>query len=257
MTPARWSDPGTVARPRQQPQGARGRSDSGAVAPARPLLLEFVGLAGAGKSTLLTAMQRRRPDLRWLQRARRWQYLPVAVGEAARFAPALLAAIPLAPRFAWRTARYYLRLETLRRIIERELRRASGPLVLEHGPVYTLARIAASGTGTAPPRSLEQYATRSLARWAPMLSLVVSLTADPEVIAERVHDRSKAHPMRGSSATAMSDFLERYDRGYTAVLTALAGAGGPPVLTVRTDRETVPALADRLLAALDDARRVR
>jgi hypothetical protein len=226
------------------------------VAHARPLLVEFVGLAGAGKSTLLAEMRRRRTDIRWLQRARASRHAPLAVREAIAFAPAFLAAIPSAPGFTWRTARYYVRLETLRHVVEHELHRSDGPLVLEHGPVYTLARIAASADAPVPG-PLARYAARSLARWAPMLHLVVALAAAPDVLAGRVRERPKAHPMRTSTASEMGDFLSRYNQAYAAVLADLAATGGPPVLTLRTDEESVPTMVGRLLAALEDPGRAR
>lgn len=222
-----------------------------------PLLVEFVGLAGAGKSTLVAELQRRDPGITTLQRAKSSEHAPAMVLDAARFAPALGAALLVAPRFVWRNARYYLRLEGLRRVTREVLAATSGTLVLEHGPVFTLARIAASAGRSVPPAPLHHLARRSLARWALMLNLIVCLDAAPIELARRVRGRSKDHPMRDSSDHVIHDFFGRYGTAYTTVLADLTAVGGPPVLKLRTDRDSVPVLADRVLAALAEARHAR
>jgi len=238
--------------------GARLQGAAAPSAPrdAGPLLIEFVGLAGAGKSTLVAELRRRDPGITTLQRAREPRHALAVAGDALRLAPALAASLLVAPRFVWRSARYYLRLEGLRRVAREALVDTPGTLVLEHGPVFTLARIAASAHGTVPPRPLRHFVRRSLARWVLMLNLIVVLDAAPLELARRVRTRSKPHPMRHSADHVIHDFFNRYDSAYSGVLADVAAVGGPPVLTLRTDQESVSALADRVLAALEESRRV-
>jgi len=70
-----------------------------------------------------------------------------------------------------------------------------------------------------------------------------------------VRQRAKPHPMRQSSDHAIHRFFSRYDTAYAGALADVAAAGGPPVLTLRTDRDSVPVLADRVLATLEEIRR--
>lgn len=234
------------------------REERGPVGPAlvpRPLLVEFVGPAGAGKSTLAAELNRRDPELAWVQRARTVRdLLPVAL-DAAAFLPYMLGGILSSPRFAWRSARYHVRLESMRRVARLELGQARTALVLEHGPIYTLARIAWLAQPAEAPAPLRRYAARSLARWARMLDLVVFLDAPDAVLAGRIRTRAKEHPMRASAAHEIRDFLERYGDAYRRVLADLERAGGPGILSLRTDELAVPAMADRVVAALAGARR--
>ncbi len=226
-----------------------GRRASGA---ERALVVELVGAAGAGKSTLVAELQRRDASVRWLQRAR-----AARVGATVRVVPAWLAAASRAPLgYAWRNGRFFLRLAALEEVVSRASRDAAGPVLLEHGPVFTLARLRAFHTGPMPA-PLARYAARELARWTKTLDLVIALDAPRDVLAERIRTRPKDHVMRDSSDEQVGEFVDRYRAAYEAVLAELRDAGGPPVLTLRSDRETVAAMADRVQAALAERRHAR
>jgi predicted ATPase len=112
-------------------------------------VVELVGAAGAGKSTLVAELQRRDPSVRWLQRVR-----AARAGATLRIVPAWLAAASRAPLgYAWRNARFFLRLAALEEVVRRAARDAAGPVLLEHGPVFTLARLRAFHAGPMPGRS--------------------------------------------------------------------------------------------------------
>jgi len=225
-------------------------------AAARPLVVELVGAAAVGKSTLVAELRRRDPGVRWLQRARRNGGHTSLARHVAGFAPAWLAAVTRSPAYTWRNARYFLRLAALEEVVRRAAHEAPGVVMLEHGPVFTLARLRAFHDGPVPA-PLARYGARLLSRWATILDLVVALDAPLEVLAKRMHTRSKAHPMRGSTTEEFGDFVRRYRAAYEAVLAELRAAGGPPVLTLHTDREPVAALADRVRAALEQTRHAR
>jgi predicted ATPase len=228
---------------------AGGRRAPGA---ERALVVELVGAAGAGKSTLVAELQRRDASVRWLQRAR-----AARTGATMRVVPAWLAAASRAPLgYAWRNARFFLRHAALEEVVRRTARDAAGPVLLEHGPVFTRARLRAFHAGPMPA-PLARYAARQLARWTTMLDLVVALDAPLDVLAERVRTRDKDHAMRDSSDEQFGDFVERYRAAYEAVLAELLAAGGPPLLTLHSDRETVTAMADRVEAAFAERRHAR
>ena len=231
----------------------RGRGASGA---ERALVVELVGAAAVGKSTLVTELQRRDPGIRWLQRAR-WHGGGTAVARhAARFAPAWRAALFRSPRYAWRTARYFLRLAALEGVVRAAAAEAAGVVMLEHGPVFTLARLQAVHGGPVPP-TLARYARRLLSRWAKRLDLVIALDAPFDVLEQRLRTRTKDHPMRGRSTDELRDFVSRYRAAYEAVLAELDAAGGPPVVGLRSDQATVEAMADQVGAAFADRRHAR
>ena len=237
------------------------RPDATALAPhtgsaARPLIVELVGAAAAGKSTLIGELQRRDPTIRWLQRARGGGGAATLARRVVGFAPAWLAAVPRAPGYTWRHARYFLRLATLDAVVRRAAPEPAGVVILEHGPIFTLARLRAFHDGPLPP-SLARYASRLLGRWAKALDLVVVLEAPLEVLAARLDSRPKEHEMRNSTTPELTDFVARWDTAYEAVLAELRAAGGPPLVTLRTDHTTVAVLADRVAAALEERRRAR
>lgn len=225
-------------------------------APERPLVIELVGAAAAGKSTLITELQRRDPAIRWLQRARGGGGAAALARRVVGFAPAWLAAVPRAPGYTWRHARYFLRLATLEAVVRRAVREPAGVVILEHGPIFTLARLRAFHDGP-PPASLARYASRLVARWVKQLDLVIVLEAPLDVLASRLDSRSKEHEMRNRTTDEVRDFVIRWDVAYETVLAELHAAGGPPVLRLRSDRHTVAALADRVGSALEERRRAR
>lgn len=215
-------------------------------------MVELVGAAGVGKSTLVAELRRRDPAIRWLQRAR-----GASAGETARAVPAWLAAAARAPLgYAWRHARYFLRLGALEAVVRRAAADASGTVILEHGPVFTLARVRAFQAAPMPA-PLARYAHRMLAQWAKRLDLVIALDAPLDVLAERIHSRDKDHVMRGKHEEELRDFVHRYRAAFDGVLSELRAAGGPPVLTLRSDRLTVAAMADRVETAFEERRDAR
>jgi hypothetical protein len=219
-----------------------------------PLVVELVGAAAAGKSTLVAELQRGETGIEWLQRAQWGDSRAALARQALRHAPGWFAAAARSPiGYAWRNARYFLRLAALESVVGRAMRNAPRVVMLEHGPVFTLARVRAFHEGPMPA-PLARYAARLLARWARKLDLVIALDAPDDVLAERLRTRSKPHAMRDRTDDEFSDFVHRYRAAYEAVLAQLSEAGGPPLLVLRTDQLTVPVMADRVRAALEERR---
>jgi adenylate kinase family enzyme len=223
---------------------------------AHPLVVELVGAAAVGKSTLVTELRRRDPGIHWLQRARGDGGHAAVARHAVAFAPAWLASASRSPKYAWRNARYFLRLAALEDVVRRGASVAGSAVLLEHGPVYTLARLRAFHEGPAPA-PLARYAARLLSRWAKRLDLVIALEAPLDVLDRRLRSRDKDHAMRERSTDEFHEFVRRYRAAYATVLAELHAAGGPPVLTLRTDRSTVAAMADRVEAAFRERQDAR
>jgi predicted ATPase len=223
---------------------------------ARPLVVELVGAAGAGKSTLVAELRRRDASVRWLQRARQGDARADVARQAVGFAPAWLAAASRSPRYAWDNARFFLRLAALEPVVRRAAAAGPGTVILEHGPVFTLARLRAFEDAPMPA-PLRRYAARRVARWARILDLVIALDAPLDVLAERIHSRDKDHAMRGRDEEQLRHFVDRYRAAFAGVLADLAAAGGPPVLTLRSDQLPVEAMADRVERAFEERQGAR
>jgi len=225
---------------------------------ARARVVELVGPAGAGKSTLLAALLARDPELRPRPTRRSARARLLALAHAAGLAPLASTLVRRVPLGAAReTLRYLLRLRTYH-ALTLQARRARGIIILDEGPVYTLARLAAfpAGGADARVRGLEAYAHAWRGRWARTLDLVVWLDAPDAVLMGRIRGRSKAHRAKGTDDAAAAEFLRRYRAAYAGELTKLRAAG-VYVLVLDTQRETVEAAAERVLAAIrgeDDVR---
>jgi len=212
-------------------------------------VVELAGPAGAGKSTVLAALLAREPALRPRPRSRGWRAAALALAHLAALAPlAASLARRATPRVARETLRYLLRLRTYHALTVRELRRARGAIVLDEGPVFTLARLAAFPAG-GPATRLDAYRTAWRERWARTLDLVVWLDAPDAVLVSRIRGRGKAHRVKRADDAAAAEFLRRYRAAYAGVLAELEAAG-VRVLALDTQRETPEAAAERVLAAI-------
>ena len=98
-------------------------------------------------------------------------------------------------------------------------------------------------------RGLEAYAHAWRGHWAHTLDLVVWLDAPDAVLMGRIRGRGKAHRAKGADDVAAAEFLRRYRAAYAGELTMLRAAG-VRVLALDTQRETVGAVAGRVLGAI-------
>ena len=217
-----------------------------------PKTVELVGPAGAGKSTLLDVLLARHPNIRPLLRTRALRRTPAIVRDLASFAPTALVALPTAPVFLSRNLRLLVRLETLQGALRHAQHDARGPVVFEHGPVYTLARLAAFHGAEPPSGPVASYLSRVSERWAHTLDVVIWLDAPLNVLTERVRQRPKAHRVKERDESAIHDFLDRYQRAYEGVLAQLQNRGRLAVIALRTDHDSATAMADTVAAILGE-----
>lgn len=217
--------------------------------PARPLLVELVGVAGAGKTTLVRAVLARIAGARAGLRLHRARDIPAVAVAAGRVAPALFTAMLRRSPSAAHDAHYSLRLLAHRAPAARALSSGSRLVLVDEGPVYMLARLIAFGSPGADRGAFSRHWERSFEWWRSRLDAVVWLDAPDETLAARIRGRLKDHRVKYATDAALGEFLARYRASYATVIGRLAAAGG--VRIIRLDsREPVDTGVGQLLNTL-------
>ena len=212
---------------------------------ARPALVELVGPAGSGKSTLAQALPSVDPAVasgptiwglpRRLLAASAITLLPV-------FAGALLRGRP----FAAAEMAQMIRLDALRRAVERAQRSGCRTILMDEGPVFGLSWLEVF-YGNEPDRAVARWRQRMMAEWACRLDAVVRMDADDGEIARRIRSRAKPHMVKHLSDRDIQDFTERFRDAFDRVLAGMAACGHLAVHTVPSSDGCIG----------DDAARVR
>ena len=213
------------------------------------VVVELAGPAGAGKTTLVRELQASRPAT---------TTVGVQVG-APRLAAAILAGTPrLATARALAPGRWWTRdeLRTLaylgawrRPVLEHH--GSETMLLLDHGPVFRLAKLSAFGPPMVGSRTFDRWWTGLARDWGRLLDVVVYLDAPDDVLLRRIEARPRAHRVRGAHQDEATEFLARYRTSYRRALDAVA-AGGSHVVEVDTSAHRPRQLAELVLAAIRD-----
>lgn len=110
-----------------------------------------------------------------------------------------------------------------------------GLLLLDHGPVFRLAMLAAHGPPMARGPVFMRWWWRTALKWGRLLDAVVCLDAADEVLGERIDARHRYHRVQSVGRDEVASFLARYRESYARVLGLVAGAG---TLVLRVDTST-------------------
>jgi cytidylate kinase len=195
------------------------------------LVVELAGPAGAGKTTLAGAL--RAIDTQ--------ATVGVDVGRARLVAGIASAAPHLAAARASARGRWWTSGE-LRSLAYLSAwrgpladRRPDGSVLLDHGPVFRLAALAAYGPPMATTPAFEHWWRRSAKQWARLLDVVVWLDAPDAVLLRRVAQRDRDHRLRDAGPTAADEFFARYRSAYLRTLDVLTNEG---TQLVRVDTST-------------------
>jgi adenylate kinase family enzyme len=211
-------------------------------------VVELAGPAGAGKTTLATAIRAMDSRTTVGVDAGRWR-LAAALASAA---PALIASRACATGRFWTRGelRNVLYLRAWRRLVSD--RSGDGLLLLDHGPVFRLAALAAYGPPMVQTRPFRRWWTRTAEQWAGLLDAVAWLDAPDEVLLRRIDGRDRDHRVRGAGPDQAQAFLSRYRTSYRTLLDLLERAG-TRVVSVDTSAATPEELALVVRQALDGA----
>ena len=203
------------------------RSPSG-----RPVLIEVMGPAGAGKTSLARALAELDPAVRVGLGVGRLRWFPFLVARVARSLPAWGLRYRGDRWFTWNELKSLAFLAAWLRAARG--RRGRGAVVLDHGPLYRLARIRRFGPALVGSPGFDRWWRRSLEGWLSVLDLVVLLDAPDPVLLGRIGRRGHWYLSATPSEEERRAFLRRYREAFERVLGEI-GAGGPKVLRLRSD----------------------
>lgn len=214
----------------------------------RPHVVEVVGVAGAGKSTLarsLTGAGGVGPLADTLRTSE-----PRHLGAVVRGVPAALAALVRSLRdgrpLSWvelKLVLYLAGFDPAAGVVT-----GSRWIVVDQGPVYSLARLLARGGPNSVVAVGTRRWTRWIARWGARLDLVVLLDASTETLLARIDGRDQAHEVKHAEREEAMAFVDRFRAAYEQVVGALEQRG-VPVARVDTGR----AVPDEVLRRVLDA----
>lgn len=220
-------------------------------------IVELAGPAGAGKTTLAAALARHgrvELGLRLGGGERRRAHAAAAL----RFLPACLRS---GGGRRWFSADEVRAMGYLDAWYRRAVRDAAmgGTVLLDHGPVFRLALLDEFGPAATSDPAFRHWWDGAVRRWAGMLDVVVALDAADDVLARRIRARDQRHLVKDSTDEEIAAFLARYRAAYARVLDRLVEGAAQigsslRVLPVTTDRETPAGVAERVCAALREAR---
>jgi shikimate kinase len=211
----------------------------------RPTVVELVGLAGSGKSTLARELASGETDVRLglpLSRA------GSAVAQAAAAAPFVLPYLRETRGTAWFSRHEIRDLGYLRawRGSLPPLTLNTSCIVLDHGPLFRLARLDAFGPPVTSTTAFRRWWDAALDDWAALIDVVVWLDAPDEELIRRIRTRDQQHGLREVDDVAASRFLGTYRASYELVLQQVRRRSPRAMLSLRTDLEPPAVLARKV-----------
>lgn len=214
------------------------------------MVVELLGPAGSGKTSLLRALLARDPGVRGDPRRAGWPRWQLGVESAIAMVPASLALFRAARLPWWTTLRLLERAESFATTLTQDVSSGGTAVVLDEGPLYSLARLRLVDPGSVFPPHAERHWQRCVAPWRDSLRLIVWLDAPDVELARRIRRRIKPHRIKHQTDFGIAELLGRYRAAFDRVLAALTPAGGPPVLRLDTSELPFTALADQVLGTL-------
>jgi hypothetical protein len=198
----------------------------------RPPVVELVGPAAVGKTSLLLALNGSDGRLRGGPRLPKHRHLRSAVS--------------LAPTFAglhrpfrgllWKEMKRMTYLSTLLRLLKEPRFNGAGALVLDEERIRS--------------RAFQRWWSEASEQWARALDLLVCLDAPDAILIQRLRTRNQPHPVKAFSDDAIAQFISSYRAAYERVIASLTVSGGPRVIRVRTDEESLGQTTRRIAAEL-------
>ena len=218
-----------------------------------PLIMELVGLAGAGKTALARALSQRDGKIRVAAdlELRKREHIPIFVRNVPFLLPLFLRRCRSSRWFTWDEIKAMVYLKAWPRVIRQQASNDGTLILLDHGPVFKLAKLNAFGPERLKSQGFEQWWHSMFEQWAFTLDIVIWLNAPDKILLERINARNKRHAVKGKSEREAYEFLIRYQTSYEQILAKLTAYGRPTLLPIDTSQASIEQTADEVLAACD------
>jgi len=216
----------------------------------RPIVVELAGPAGAGKSTvwwLLTTRAR-------VVHASVWNLpLPLLVASALRMLPAMAAVVRRSRRLPWEELKQMIRLDALRGHLRRLPAAPDNLILMDEGAVLAMSWLRVLGPACFRDGRMDDWWHNTLDAWAPMLDGIVLLDAPDAVLVQRIRTRAKSHPYKNRPEAEINQFSAAYRGAFSWVIAGLTARGDARVVTMESNGSEPVEIAERVLAAFEDA----
>jgi len=207
-------------------------------------VIEIVGPAGAGKTAVTAALGQASSDVIVQGPYRQLRRAPLYATSLLAVAPVLLRERPVPlPR----VVNWLVRTEASSGVVA-ELTRADGIVVLDQGPIYTLARLDVEGIQWRG--DLGQWRRRTLDAWSRTLDALVVLDTSDEVLLGRIRSRTKGHLLKGAAEVDSGRLVGRYRRAFADLAGELADRGRTVVHAFDSGQVSLAALTAEILARI-------
>jgi shikimate kinase len=218
---------------------------------AGPQVIELIGPAGVGKTSLLRAVAGLAPTVRTGLRLDRVRALPVVAWQAIALTPATLDMFFADPRWLWAGLRHIWRLRAFPSLLERARGSGHQTILLDEGPVFSLGRLSVFQRAHEGSGWLARVWNAEVERWRERLTGIVLLDADNDVLAQRIRNRVKQHPVKNSSNREICAFLDGYRAAYRDIATRLSADGRVHVVELDTTTRPFEEIAADIVTAMN------
>jgi predicted ATPase len=209
--------------------------------------VEIVGPPGAGKTSLLSALVENRPELLPIHDWRQLRFYPSFAKNAAGLLPFFLFQWMARQPLSRRDMERMIRLHASQRITQRL---KDEIVVLDQGPIYTLATLHLSDTRPTDSASFEKLWKQVARRWAGVLDTVVFLEAPGDVLLRRILERDKPHFLKSQTAVDKLEWLEVLSATLKRTVETFQEHSGLTVLRFDTSKEELPDILARVQTQL-------
>lgn len=218
---------------------------------AGPQVIELIGPAGAGKTGLLRAIARQAPSVRTGLRLDRLRALPVVAWQAVALTPATVDMLFTDSRWLWTGLRHLWRLRAFPAQLERARGSGHRTILLDEGPVFSLGRLSVFQRAHEGSGWLARAWSAEVARWRQRLTGVVLLDADNDVLAQRIRNRAKQHPVKNGSDQQIFEFLDDYRKAYRDIVKHLQAEDLVQVVELDTTTRPFEEIAADIVATMN------
>jgi hypothetical protein len=218
----------------------------------RPLLIEVMGPAAVGKTSLVRTLRSKDDRIRAGLDVPRTRWFPLLAGKVATLLPVWVLRYRRDRWFTWNELKSIAFLDAWYRASQRQTFPDALATVIDHGPVYRLARLREFGPAIVRSEPFQRWWRASLDGWLNALDVVVWLDAPDEVLLRRVDQRGHWFLSDDRPSEDKREFLARYRRSFAETFDM--GTGGEPrVIRLRSDQYSLTEMADEVLTALGSA----